>query len=143
MAELDSTLYSQAMPGSRTGIVIVSHSGELARGAARLAAQMAGPGVRIEPAGGDAEGGLGTSRAVVQAAIARADQGDGVVVLGDLGSAILTVRHLLAEDGDGHVRLADAPLVEGLLAAAAAAGGGACCEDVVRAAEDARGARKL
>jgi phosphoenolpyruvate---glycerone phosphotransferase subunit DhaM len=124
------------------GIVIVSHSHQIASGATELAAQMAGPDVRIEPAGGDVDGGLGTDGARVRAAIDAAEQGDGVVILGDLGSAILTVRVVLDGDGD-RVRLADAPLVEGAVAAAVAASAGMDLEFVVQAAEEARGYSKL
>ena len=124
------------------GIVIVSHSRQIASGAAELAGQMAGPDVRIESAGGDVDGGLGTDGARVRSAIERADSGEGVVILGDLGSAILTVRAVL--DGDSATaRLADAPLVEGAVAAAVAASAGVDLELVVRAAEEARGYSKL
>src|SRR4051812_49691917 len=105
------------------GIVIVSHSRDIATGTAALASQMAGPEVRIEAAGGAPDGGLGTDGGLVSAAIAAADQGDGAIVLGDLGSAILTARHVLAEHsaGNGSIRLVDAPLVEGAVAAAVVA----------------------
>jgi phosphoenolpyruvate---glycerone phosphotransferase subunit DhaM len=125
------------------GIVVVSHSGEIASGTAQLAGQMAGPEVRIEAAGGDAAGGLGTDGDRVRAAIASADAGQGVVVLGDLGSAILTVRAVLEGQENGHVKLADAPLVEGTVAAAVAASAGLDLPDVVRCAEEATGASKL
>jgi PTS hybrid protein len=125
------------------GIVLVSHSSELASGLAALVAQVAGPDVPIEPAGGTSDGGLGTSDARVEEAIARAEQGSGVVILGDLGSAILTARHLLETSGNGHTRLVDAPFVEGAVAAAVTASGGATLDEVAQAAEDARGARKL
>ena len=125
------------------GIVLVSHSSELARGLADLASQVAGPEVRIEAAGGGPEGTLGTSGEVVRGAIDRADSGDGVVVLADLGSSILTVRHLLDGLPNGHVRLADAPLVEGAVAAAVTSSAGQSLEVVLQAAEEARGARKL
>jgi phosphoenolpyruvate---glycerone phosphotransferase subunit DhaM len=124
------------------GIVIVSHSRDIAAGAAELARQMAGPAVRIEAAGGDVDGGLGTDGALVRAAIDTAETGDGVVILGDLGSAILTVRAVLDGDGD-RARLADAPLVEGVVAAAVAASAGMDLEFVVQAAEEARGYSKL
>jgi PTS hybrid protein len=110
---------------------------------AELAGQMAGPEVRIEQAGGGPGGTLGTDDALVRAAIRRADAGQGVVVLGDLGSAILTIRHVLEHESNGHVRLADAPLVEGTVAAAVLASVGSPLEDVARGAEEARGARKL
>src|SRR5436190_4128821 len=125
------------------GIVLVSHSAELARGVAAVAAQVAGPDVRIEAAGGDADGGLGTSADRVEDAIRRADAGGGVVVLADLGSAILTVRDILEDQADGAVRLADAPIVEGAVAAAVTAATGQSLEAVVQAAEEARDARKL
>ena len=124
------------------GIVIVSHSRQIASGAAELAGQMAGPEVRIEAAGGDVDGGLGTDGARVREAIDAADSGDGVVILGDLGSAILTVRAVL--DGDSATaRLADAPLIEGAVAAAVAASAGMDLEFVLDAAEEARGHSKL
>jgi phosphoenolpyruvate---glycerone phosphotransferase subunit DhaM len=125
------------------GIVLVSHSMELARGLAHLASQVAGEDVRIEAAGGAPDGGLGTTGDAVWNAIVRADTGKGVVVLADLGSSILTVRHLLERRANGHVRLADAPFVEGAVSAAVVASAGAPVEDVARAAEEARGAHKL
>jgi dihydroxyacetone kinase phosphotransfer subunit len=126
------------------GIVVVSHSRDIAAGTARLAAQMAGPEVPIETAGGTADGGRGTDAARVEAALAAADRGNGVVVLGDLGSAILTVRAILEDaDADGGVRLLDAPLVEGAVAAAVTASAGLGIDDVARAAEEARAVSKL
>jgi phosphoenolpyruvate---glycerone phosphotransferase subunit DhaM len=125
------------------GIVVVSHSSDLARGLAELAGQVAGPDVRIEPAGGLPDGALGTDDTQVREAIKRADGGDGVVVLCDLGSAILTVRHVLERRSNGHVVLADAPLVEGAVTAAVVSSAGSPLEDVARAAEEARGASKL
>ena len=125
------------------GIVVVSHSAELARGVAELAGQVAGPEVRIEVAGGGPDGTLGTDDGLVRDAIRRANQGDGVVVLGDIGSAILTIRHVLERQVNGHARLADAPLVEGAVAAAVVASTGCELAQVAQAAEEARGARKL
>jgi phosphoenolpyruvate---glycerone phosphotransferase subunit DhaM len=126
------------------GIVLVSHSLELARGLAALASQVAGDEVRVEPAGGGPNGTLGTTGDTVWEAIQRADTGQGVVVLADLGSSILTVRHLLEEGRlNGHVMLVDAPFVEGAIAAAVVSSAGQELTDVVRAAEDARGATKL
>ena len=126
------------------GIVLVSHSFELAHGLAALTSQLAGNEVRVEPAGGGPNGTLGTTDGTVRSAIDRADTGQGVVVLADLGSSILTVRHLLEEGGgNGHVRLVDAPFVEGAIAAAVVSSAGQTLEDVARAAEEARGASKF
>jgi PTS hybrid protein len=126
------------------GIVIVSHSADIAVGTAALAAQMAGDEVHIEAAGGAPDGGLGTDGALVEAAIAAADQGDGAIVLGDLGSAILTARHVLdGHASNGSVRLVDAPLVEGAVAAAVVSSAGRPLDEVASAAEEARAIPKL
>jgi len=125
------------------GIVVVSHSAELARGLVALAGQMAGADVHIEPAGGGPDGGLGTSEALVREALARAQTGDGVLVLADLGSSILTVRLVLGDKPDGSAHLADAPLVEGTVAAAVMASAGGSLEQVLQAAEEARVIGKL
>jgi phosphoenolpyruvate---glycerone phosphotransferase subunit DhaM len=124
------------------GIVLVSHSHELARGLAHLAGQVAGGEARVIPAGGLGDA-LGTSSEVVEAAIAEADEGEGVVLLADIGSSILTIRGILDHQPNGHIRLADAPMVEGAVAAAVSAAAGLSLEEVVLAAEGARGVRKL
>jgi phosphoenolpyruvate---glycerone phosphotransferase subunit DhaM len=125
------------------GIVLVSHSAALAEGLSELAGQMAGPDVDIIPAGGDPRGGLGTDEDRVRSAVKRADRGNGVVVLADLGSSVLTTRHVLESRANGHVMLIDAPFVEGAVAAAVASSAGCSIADVVAAAEGARGANKL
>jgi PTS hybrid protein len=121
------------------GLVIVSHSSKIAAGVVDLAAQMA-EGVRIVPAGGTDEDGIGTSFDKVSSAMAEADDGAGVVVLCDLGSAILTAETAL-DFVDDEVRervlIADAPLVEGAVAAAVAAQVGGTLQEVVDAAESA------
>jgi PTS hybrid protein len=127
------------------GIVVVSHSAELARGVVDLAGQMAGPEVSIEAAGGGPDGGLGTNEPLVREALARAQDGQGVAVLADLGSSILTVLSVLEdhEDDDADIRLADAPLVEGAVAAAVMASAGGSLDQVIAAAEEARSVGKL
>ena len=116
-------------------LVVVSHSEKIADGAVELAAQMA-PDVVILAAGGTADGRIGTSLEKVMSALDKAAGGDGVVVLTDLGSAVMTAESALelVEEPAG-VLLADAPLVEGLVAAAVAAQGGADVRAVKRAAE--------
>ncbi|MBT2210508.1 MULTISPECIES: dihydroxyacetone kinase phosphoryl donor subunit DhaM [Actinomadura] len=128
------------------GIVLISHSPALAEGAAELARAMGVGKAVVEPAGGDVDGGLGTSIELVEHAVARADAGDGVLLLADLGSSVLTARTFIedAEDaGDVAVLLADAPLVEGAVAAASMAATGAGLAAVRDAAEAARDHRKL
>ena len=132
-------------PDGTVGIVLVSHSAALAEGAAQLAAQISGGAVAVVPAGGTDDGDLGTSAEKVRRAVGQADRGAGVVVLPDLGSAVLTVRALLADDDDlaVSVELADAPFVEGAVAATVAAVGGANAKAVLSAAEEAWHARKF
>jgi dihydroxyacetone kinase phosphotransfer subunit len=127
------------------GIVLVSHSAALAQGAAELAGQISGGTVTIVPAGGTDDGGLGTSAAKVERGMRLADGGAGVVILPDLGSAVLTVRALLADPAGlpAPVELADAPFVEGVVAATVTAAAGGDIKAVLAAAEEARHARKL
>jgi phosphoenolpyruvate---glycerone phosphotransferase subunit DhaM len=73
------------------GIVLVSHSAELAQGAAHLAEQVSGGTVTVIAAGGTDDGDLGTSAAKVSDGLSQADHGAGVVVLPDLGRAVLVV----------------------------------------------------
>ena len=127
------------------GIVLVSHSAALAEGTADLAGQMGGGQVHIVAAGGTDDGRLGTSIDKVARALAEADTGAGVLVLPDLGSSVLTVRALVAQDGPlpAPLEVADAPFVEGAVAAAVAAATGGDIEAVLTAAQEARHARKL
>jgi phosphoenolpyruvate---glycerone phosphotransferase subunit DhaM len=131
------------MTAPQVGIVLVSHSVRLAEGAADLAAQVSGGTVTVIAAGGTDDDGLGTSAAKVERALRLADGGAGVVVLPDLGSAVLTVRALLEDMPDLTVMLADAPFVEGAVAATVTAAAGADLTAVAKAAEEAWRARKL
>jgi PTS hybrid protein len=135
---------AQPMSTGTVGIVLVSHSAELAAGAAHLAAQVSGGTVTIIAAGGTDDGELGTSAAKVERGLRLAESGLGVVVLPDLGSAVLTVRAVLEdEDPAKNVVMADAPFVEGAVAATVTAAAGGDIKAVAAAAEEARNARKL
>ncbi|MFC5180295.1 dihydroxyacetone kinase phosphoryl donor subunit DhaM [Actinomadura harenae] len=123
------------------GIVIVSHSRLLAEGTAELARAMGVGKAVVEAAGGALDGGLGTSLDLVERAVAAADGGDGVLLLADLGSSVLTAKFVL-EEHEGEAVLADAPLVEGAVAAASAAAAGADLAAVRAAAESAHDLRK-
>jgi len=127
------------------GIVLVSHSAALAEGLSDLVGQVSGEDVRVLSAGGSGDGGLGTDPDRIAAAIRAADTGSGVVVLVDIGSAVLSVKAILSGgDVDGiDVRLADAPLVEGAVAASVLAATGADLAAVAAAAEEARDVAKL
>ncbi|MCI4657732.1 dihydroxyacetone kinase phosphoryl donor subunit DhaM [Cryobacterium zhongshanensis] len=122
------------------GLVFVSHSSLIAKGLVDLARQMA-PSVRMLPAGGTDDDRIGTSFAKVAAGIEAADAGKGVVVLCDLGSAILTAESaldFLDDETRSRVVIADAPLVEGAVAAAVAAQIGGDLPAVESAARSAR-----
>ena len=126
------------------GLVVVSHSRALARAAVALAQEMLhGKQIRIAIAAGLDDTTFGTDAAQIVDAITAADQGAGVVVLMDLGSAVLSAElalELLDDDVRERVVLCPAPLVEGLVVAAVAAASGASSDEV--AAEAARGARR-
>ncbi|MGJ3558689.1 PTS-dependent dihydroxyacetone kinase phosphotransferase subunit DhaM [Streptomyces sp. INA 01156] len=133
--------------GKLVGIVLVSHSAQVAASVAELATGLAGAGtaVAVAPAGGMEDGGLGTSAALVVTAAASVDGGAGVAVLADLGSAVLTVKALLAEGDElpEHTRLVDAPFVEGAVAAVVTAATGADLAAVEAAAAEAYTYRKV
>ncbi|MFC5954550.1 dihydroxyacetone kinase phosphoryl donor subunit DhaM [Streptomyces pratens] len=132
--------------GKLVGIVLVSHSAQVAASVAELAKQLAGAGstVPVAPAGGTEDGGLGTSAGLIVAASSSVDRGAGVAVLTDLGSAVLTVKALLAEGDElpEHTRLVDAPFVEGAVAAVVTASTGADLAAVEAAAAEAYTYRK-
>lgn len=124
------------------GLVIVSHSAKLAEGVCDLARQVARGKVRIAAAGGtaDPENPIGTDAFQVLQAIESVYSEDGVLVLMDLGSAVLsagTALELLGEARQSRVQLCAAPLVEGAVAAASLAAAGA---SLAEAALEARNA---
>lgn len=122
-------------------LVLVSHSPRLAEGVAELLRELGTDEVPVRLAAGTADGRLGTDPIAVEDAITAADSGDGVVVLPDLGSAVLSVKVALDELAVGvreQVRLVDAPFVEGAVAAAVTAATGADLAAVATAAEQAR-----
>ena len=129
------------------GIVLVSHSAEVAVSVAELARGLSGSGasVPLAAAGGTEGGGLGTSSELIAAAAVSVDRGAGVAVLTDLGSAVLTVKALLAEGDELPVgtRLVDAPFVEGAVAAVVTASTGADLDAVEAAAAEAYTYRKV
>jgi phosphoenolpyruvate-protein phosphotransferase/dihydroxyacetone kinase phosphotransfer subunit len=124
------------------GLVIVSHSAALAKGVTELAREMGGGEVAIEAAGGMESGEVGTDAERVRQAVERVRSADGVLILMDLGSALLSAEMAveMVEPGDGEIRLSEAPLVEGAVAAAALAGAGASLDEVAR---EARGALRM
>ena len=124
----------------QVGILVVSHSAPLAEAAVALAQEVATGPLRLAVAAGvdDPEHPFGTDPTAVLAAVEALDSPAGVLVLMDLGSAVLSAElavELLPEDVQGRVRLSAAPLVEGLVAAAVQAAAGADLDRVAREAE--------
>ncbi len=122
------------------GLVVVSHSAKIAEGVVELAGQMAEK-VRIRAAGGTDDGGIGTDATLIAEAIEAADEGQGVLVLVEFGSAVLSAQlaidELIGEDIRGRVRIAEAPVVEGAVVAAIQASTGSSLDEVDQAARGA------
>src|SRR3954452_4060181 len=134
------------MTDATVGIVVVSHSRALARAAIALAGEMLHDDtVRVEEAAGLEDGAFGTDAVRIADAIVRADAGRGVVVLMDLGSAVLSAEvalDLLEPQIRERVTLCPAPLVEGLCVAAVAAAGRAEREEVATEARRSLAAKE-
>ena len=127
-------------------ILVVSHSAEAARGIVAIASQMAGERVGIAACGGTDDGELGTSvPSILSALEGLLETSDGVLVIPDLGSAVLaarTAKDLLGERA-GRVLIADGPVLEGTLMASVEASVGAGLERLAAVVDEARGLRKL
>lgn len=126
------------------GIVVVSHSAPLARAALDLALEMVPedpPPVAL--AAGAGEGITGTDASRVAEAITEVAGDDGVLVLMDLGSAVMSAEMALEFVDPGcEVRLSPAPLVEGLVTVVVSAAGGASLDEADREARGALAAKE-
>jgi len=132
------------------GIVVVSHSGEVADATVRLVARLANltaDGPRVVAAGGLEDGSIGTDATRIADALAAADTGAGVVVLADLGSAVLAtmtaIDELIDPELAGRVRVSGGPLVEGTFVAAVQASAGDRLDGVLAGANEAGSMNKL
>ncbi|MFZ5674968.1 MAG: dihydroxyacetone kinase phosphoryl donor subunit DhaM [Pseudomonadota bacterium] len=123
----------------KVGIVIVSHSIDVARGTADMVRQMVGDSVPVAFCGGNPEGGLGTDVAKIMKAIDEAWSEKGVALLVDLGGAETNSEmavELLDPERQARVVICNAPIVEGAVMAATEASGGGSLEEVRRTAEE-------
>ena len=121
------------------GLVIVSHSPDVAKGAADMVRQMVGHEVPVAWCGGDPAGGLGTDVAKIQAAIEAVYDTAGVAMLVDLGGAETNSEmaiELLPEDWRSQIVICNAPIVEGAVMAATEAAGGGTLDEVRATAEE-------
>lgn len=121
------------------GIVIVSHSPDVAKGAADMVRQMVGSDVPLGFCGGNPDGGLGTSVERIMAAIDAAWSDDGIAILVDLGGAETNSEmaiEMLPAERQKKIVICNAPVVEGAVMAATEAWGGGSLADVKRTAEE-------
>ena len=140
MREPAGPVMSSPAAQGNVGVVIVSHSPHVARGAEDMVRQMVGESVPLAACGGNPDGGLGTDVAAISAAIDAAWSDRGVAVLVDLGGAEMNAEmaiEMLAEDRRGLVAICNAAIVEGAVMAATEASIGSSLADVRAAAEDA------
>jgi len=124
------------------GLVIVSHSENLTKSVVELTSIMA-PGARIAPAGGMDDGGFGTSFEKIQAAIDSVYSDDGVLVLVDLGSAVMTTEMVIEMFEGKKVEMVDCPLVEGAVVATIDSAGGMSFDDIKTALAGVGKAKKF
>ncbi|HLR09115.1 MAG TPA: dihydroxyacetone kinase phosphoryl donor subunit DhaM [Bacillota bacterium] len=118
------------------GIVLISHSPKIAEGVKDLIRQVI-TDVPIETAGGTDDGGIGTSFPKIQTAIERADNGRGVLVFYDIGSAKMNAEMATEMTDAERVKLLEAPIVEGAYVAAVEAGMAKAMEEVAEAVNKA------
>ena len=124
------------------GTVLVSHSQTWAEAMVDYAHMMA-PQAVVVAAGGLEDGTFGTSYEKIEAAIEQAQQGDGVVVLMDMGSAVMTVKMVLEDMEDDTVAMADCPFVEGAVEGTVLAQSGAALTEIVQALSNVGAVHKL
>lgn len=119
------------------GLLIISHSASIASGVRELVEQMAQGKIAIAAAGGTIEGDLGTSADLIGQALDTMTGVDEVLVLVDMGSAIMSAEVALELSGRPF-KISSAPLVEGaLVASVEATRPGVSLAEVAAAAERA------
>ena len=124
------------------GIVIVSHSWKLAEGVVELARMMAAD-APLAAAGGLEDGSLGTSYEKIFAAVEKVYSADGVMILMDMGSAVMTTEMVLEDLDKPNVVMIDCPLVEGAVLAAVESSGGRSLEEISARMEETRTMKKF
>ena len=124
------------------GIVIVSHSKNLADSVVEFTGLMA-PDAKIAAAGGMEDGGFGTSFEKIQKAIQSVYSEEGVIVLMDMGRAVMTTEMVLDMFEPDTVKMADCPLVEGAVVATINAASGMKMDEILAALSQVAGTPKF
>jgi phosphoenolpyruvate---glycerone phosphotransferase subunit DhaM len=125
---------------NKVGVVIVSHSPEVAKGAADMVRQMVGDSVPLAHCGGNPAGGLGTDVAAIKECLERVWNPKGVVVLVDLGGAEMNAEmaiEMMAEAKRATILICNAAVVEGAVMAATESSVDGLLAEVKEAAEEA------
>ena len=128
------------------GIVIVSHSIKIAEGIVDLCYEMVDDSIKIIPAGGTNDGRIGTDPIKIKEAIEKTYDGDGVVVLVDIGSSLMNVdmaKELLEDEIRLKVKILDTPIVEGSIGVAVEALISNDIDKILEVAEEARITKKI
>jgi PTS hybrid protein len=118
-------------------MVVISHSAKIAAGVIDLVKQMA-PNIPIFPAGGTSDGRIGTEMDLIMGAMDQANQGDGVILLVDLGSAVMSAQLAMEMLPDVQpAAIANGPIVEGAVVGGVEAEIGGTFEKVLEVIENA------
>lgn len=125
------------------GIVVVSHSSKVAEGVVDIAKQVSNEAIPIMAAGGTSDGRIGTDAMKIKDAIEAVDQGNGVLIFVDLGSAILSAETAIDLLGAESVEIVDAPLVEGVIASSVQVTITNDIEDIKRVAHESKNMNKI
>ena len=128
------------------GIILVSHSKKMAEGAKEIIEQVIGDKIKIKVAAGTSDNRLGTDVFLIEQKVLEIFDGDGVLIIPDLGSAVMSTEmaiESLEEPIRSMTQLADSPFFEGAIAAAMEASFGKSLEKVKQAAENTRGMKKI
>ena len=124
------------------GFVIVSHSAKLAEGVTDLARMMART-VPIAPAGGLEDGSFGTSFEKISNAVDEVYSEDGVIMLMDMGSAVMTAEMVIESMEDRKIVMADCPIAEGAVTGTVSAESGSSLEEILEELEQVGTQKKL
>ncbi len=126
------------------GIVVVCHNKKLSEEIINFCNVLKQSDFKIVNGGGTDTEIYGTNPDIVKNAIEQADSGNGVLIFVDMGSSIIN-SELAIEILDGKIdaRIADAPVLEGIISAVAANSEGMTLEELENIAEDSKNFNKI
>ena len=126
------------------GIVVVCHNRKLARELINFSREMQHADFNIENGGGIGTDSYGTNPEIIIQAVRKADSGNGVLIFVDLGSAIMSTEIALEMlKGEVNAKIADVPLIEGLISAVAGNFQGVTLDELEKTAMESKSYSKL